>query len=261
MINQTFEDYYETQYGSRWPGLRMSLLNKKPPMAYSKGLIKPYFLDEASIFAAEALDINDTAEENSVLDACAGPGGKSLVLASKIYNTSNTQHLFCNELSAVRRQRLIATLDEHLPADIRERISVLPFDAASMCRKKQNRFAAILLDAPCSSEAHVIASPKDYKRWQPARPKFLAQRQWALLSSAFLMLQEGGSLVYSTCAITSEENDGVAKRLMQKYAEQCTLEKPVIPSAEENQFGVILLPDTSGIGPMYIARFRKKSHA
>jgi 16S rRNA (cytosine1407-C5)-methyltransferase len=140
------------------------------------------------------------------------------------------------------------------------------FDAAGLGGKKSewNRFDAILLDAPCSSERHVIQSPKALAEWTPARPRFLSRRQWSLLSAAFLLLKPGGCLVYSTCALTPEENDGPVQRLLEKYAAAVELDEPDFTEGEKTKYGRLILPDASsganapGIGPMYVARFRKK---
>ena len=142
----------------------------------------------------------------------------------------------------------------------RSMVNVSGFDAAALGAKKSEhgRFVGILLDVPCSSERHVIQSEKALSEWMPARPRFLARRQWALLSAAFLLLKSGGSLVYSTCAISKEENDGVIARLMNKYKDSVLLDAPDFTEGEKTLFGRIILPDVSdGMGPMYIARFRK----
>jgi 16S rRNA (cytosine1407-C5)-methyltransferase len=97
-------------------------------------------------------------------------------------------------------------------------------------------------------------------QWTPARPRYLSQRQWSLLSAAFLLLNEGGSIVYSTCAITPEENDNVVSRLFQKYGSQLVIDEPDFPEGEKTQYGRIILPDQcDGMGPMYFARFGKKA--
>jgi 16S rRNA (cytosine1407-C5)-methyltransferase len=135
------------------------------------------------------------------------------------------------------------------------------FDAAALAGRKSEhcRFAAILLDAPCSDEAHVLRSEFALKRWTPARPRFLAKRQWALLSAAFLLLAPGGSLVYVTCAVSREENDGVASRLLKKYGDLAALDRPGFAEGEETESGRVILPDReNGIGPMFVARFRKR---
>ena len=249
-----FEAYYRNLWGSRWANLRESLLSPAAAIPYDKGLLKPYMMDGASVLAASSLRLPDTG---TVLDACAAPGGKSLVLVSRM-GTEVT--LLCNELSGERRRRLVNVLDEHLDSEKRRRVTVSGFDAGKLGGKRGewNRFDAILLDAPCSSERHVIQSAKALAEWTSARPRSLARRQWALLSAAFLLLKSGGSLVYATCAITPEENDGPVSRLFEKYGGEIELDEPDFGAGEKTKYGRLILPDAAdGMGPMYVARFRK----
>jgi len=256
--NQAFEDYYQGLFGGRWHLLRESLLSPAASVPYSEGLIKPYMLDRASVLAALSLKLPSSG---SILDACAAPGGKSLVLASRM---SGEARLLCNELSAERRRRLKNTLNEHLDEEKLRQVSVSGFDAASLGGKKSewNRFDAILLDAPCSSERHVIQSPKAIAEWTEARPRFLSRRQWSLLSAAFLLLKPGGSLVYATCALSPIENDGPVSKLLEKYARAIELDELDYTEGEKTKYGRLILPDASdGMGPMYVARFRKRPKA
>ena len=253
--NLNFETYYQNLFTNRWPRLRESLLLPAAAIPYSEGLIKPYMMDGASVLAAESLRL---PADGIILDACAAPGGKSLVLASRM---ADGIQLLCNELSGERRRRLKNVLDEHLSAEKRQQVTVSGFDAAEMGgRKKEwNRFDAILLDAPCSSERHVIQSPKALSEWKPARPRFLSRRQWSLLSAAFLLLKNGGSLVYATCALSPEENDGPVSKLLEKYSQGIELDEPDFTTGEKTKYGRLILPDESnGMGPMYVARFLKK---
>jgi len=252
--NQAFENYYESLFGGRWAPLRESLLLPAASVPYSDGLLKPYTLDRASVLAALSLRL---PASGIILDACAAPGGKSLVLSSCM---SGETRLLCNELSAERRRRLKNTLNEHLDEEKLRQVSVSSFDAASLGGRKSewNRFDAILLDAPCSSERHVIQSPKALAEWTPARPRFLSRRQWSLLSAAFLLLKPGGSLVYATCALSPTENDGPVSRLLQKYAGAVELDEPDFTEGEKTKYGRLILPDAlDRMGPMYVARFRK----
>jgi 16S rRNA (cytosine1407-C5)-methyltransferase len=254
LLNDQFESYYTGLFGSRWKDLRESLIGKSAALPYAAGLVKPYLLDRASMLAAQSLDIST---EGPILDACAAPGGKTLVIASRMGSRST---LLANELSGERRRRLAKVLDEHLPGALRERITVTGFDAAAAGGRstERGRFAAVLLDAPCSSERHVLGSEKALAQWTLARPRFLARRQWALLSSAFLLLHSGGSLVYATCALSPEENDAVVSRLLEKYGNEALVENPAFAEGEETQHGRIILPDRAGgMGPMYVARIRK----
>jgi 16S rRNA (cytosine1407-C5)-methyltransferase len=276
--NPGFEDYYGAIYGERWPRLRASLLEREAVRAVpyegsgEKKLTKPYYLDRASVLAASSLRLPESAGTESgglreaplILDACAAPGGKALVLASRM--EKGTQ-LLANELSSCRRRRLARVLDEYLPAELRAVVRVSGFDAAAAAGRKteRGRFAAVLLDAPCSGEGHVLRDAAALSQWTKARPRFLARRQWALLSAAFLLLAPGGSLVYATCAINPEENDGAARRLMEKYGSgtaenpgACILDPPDFTEGEKSEYGRLILPDVSGgTGPMYVARFGK----
>lgn len=121
-----FEAYYSALFGGRWQALREALLQETQPVAFSVRGGKPYYLDQASICAAQALPPIDAG---SYLDTCAAPGGKTLVLASGMGQGAQIQ---ANELSRARRARLLTVLDEHLPADIRTRIDVTGYDAATL---------------------------------------------------------------------------------------------------------------------------------
>ena len=250
-----FDEYYGGLYGSRWSGLREALLAPGDAVDYADGLREPYHLDSASVFAARTLRLPEGGE---VLDACAAPGGKTLVLASEM---GPNIRILANELSGERRRRLVDVLDRHLDADRRSRVVVSGFDAAAAGGRvsERGRFAAILLDAPCSSERHVLASPAALDAWTPARVRFLARRQWALLSAAFLLLAPGGSLVYATCALSPEENDGPVGRLIAKHGDAVMLDCPDGAGlAEATGYGVLFLPDRAwGAGPLYVARVRK----
>jgi hypothetical protein len=79
MAAMEFFDYYEKLFGMRWPGLLDALKGEGRAVELRFGdSLEPYFLDEASVFAAQALDVKPG---DDVLDMCAAPCGKTLVLA------------------------------------------------------------------------------------------------------------------------------------------------------------------------------------
>ena len=257
---EAFRSAYRALYGVRWTALEEALAGEASPVGFRAAPgCEPYFLDAASVFAAASLDLGAAGEGAPVLDACAAPGGKTLVLASRLPEGAR---LVANELSPDRRRRLAAVLDRHLPPGLRPRVELRGADAAALCRRLPGAFGAILLDAPCSSERHVLADAAALAEWSPARIRNLAARQWALLSSAFLMLAPGGCLVYSTCSLAPEENDAVARRLGGKYGNAAVYDPPRLdeaPSgAERTDLGAMVLPDAAaGAGPMYVCRVRK----
>ena len=263
---EAFRGQYEGIFGERWPELEAALLAAPDSRAFAAGEgLEPYYLDSASIFAATCLEL---PSEGRILDACAAPGGKSLVIASRMTALSSPgPPLVANELSADRRRRLRDVLDRHLPGDARARVEVSGRDAAAMARSFEAAFDAILLDAPCSSERHVLSQAaacgdaKALSEWSPSRIRGLAMRQWALLSSALIMLKAGGCLVYSTCALDPRENDGVVGRAIVKCGESLSIERPVYEGpgeADPTEYGLSILPDrANGAGPMYVCRMRK----
>ena len=262
---KAFNEYYSQIFGERWESLKSALLEPTNPVSLQIDECQPYYMDKASIIDASSLPL-DGAE--SVLDMCAAPGGKTLVLAGLMPNEC---HLLANDRSGDRVNRLKKVLDDSLPNNVRTRIDVCCKDAAAMCRVNNECFDRILLDAPCSSERHVLTSPQHLDIWSPNRVKTLAMTQWSLLSSAFRMLKPNGYLIYSTCALSSSENDEVAAKLASKfdnveYVRDFDYDSRILsfmsdnnmPVGEKTQYGYNILPDkANGCGPLYYCLIRK----
>ncbi len=260
---QGFDAYYENIYKNRWESLKASLFGESDHKEFSAGGNEPYFLDSGSIRCAVTLPLKGAKK---ILDLCAAPGGKTLILAACM---DEDARLLSNERSPERCARLKKVCDSCLPESIRQRVEVCCKDGAKMCLSNGERFDRILLDAPCSSERHVLSSPKYLAEWSPSRIKTLSMAQWALLSSAFRMLLPGGYIVYSTCALTDEENDRVIAKLLKKFkdAEIQTPEisskvesfcKGELPEYEKTEFGAHVLPDAAnGAGPLYFCLIKK----
>lgn len=260
-----FDLYYSKEYGERWTALKESLAQESSPVSYCVDKeCRTYFLDSASILAAGCLPLSGA---KNILDMCAAPGGKTLVLASLM---DQDAELLSNERSFDRKQRLVKVCDEHLPQSIRERIKISCQDAAVMCTKNGEIFDAILLDAPCSSERHVLADPKYLDQWTPARIKTLAMTQWSILSSGWRMLKPGGYMVYSTCALANAENDGVIERLLKKFDNASVIQDftfnenirkftdSKLPVPVKTKYGNVVLPDVNdNCGPIYFCVIHK----
>ncbi len=249
---EAFESYYAQIYDRRWSVLKEALLTDRTPIAYCENMLQSYYLDEASILAAKLLGVQ---AGDSVLDMCAAPGGKSLVLASSL-QTGGT--LVANDRSATRRGRLKSVLKEHLPLEMQNRISVTGHDATRWSLYEQNTYDRILLDAPCSSERHVLCDPKALEIWSPSRPKHLAIQQFAMLASALEAVKVGGFVLYSTCSINPIENEQVIDKLFDKRSGRFTLQSIEAPYAELCRHGSIILPDSAyGKGPLYFCLIRR----
>ncbi|MCR5189008.1 MAG: RsmB/NOP family class I SAM-dependent RNA methyltransferase [Treponema sp.] len=266
---QGFESYYSQLYGDRWPGLKEAFFKENQAVSYHiPGAEKEYFLDSASVLAALCLPLKGA---ENILDLCAAPGGKTLVLASRMDEEAK---LSANERSPERKHRLSTVVQTCLPTEIQERITVSCSDGATWCTRQSECFDRILLDAPCSSERHVIADPKYLNTWSLSRIKTVSMEQWALLSSAYRLLTPGGILLYSTCALCPQENDLMIEKLYKKFNKDgsafsllepdpqpdeiknnCDIE---LPGFERTKYGFQILPDKEkGAGPIYFTILQK----
>lgn len=250
-----FFDYYESLFGERWPALLEALKGegKAAKLQFGESL-EPYFLDEASVFAAQVLGVEP---QDDVLDMCAAPGGKTLVIASMLKGVGSLQS---NDRSPDRRTRLSHVIENCLPAEWRSVINVTGYDGMKFGLHKKESYDRILLDAPCSSDRHVLNSPEHLKVWSAKRVKRLSVEQGALLASAVDALRPGGTLVYGTCALSPMENDDVVKKILKKRPSMRFDRIDEIPEgADRTEFGVHILPDRSeGRGPIYCARLVKE---
>ncbi|MBQ1832404.1 MAG: RsmB/NOP family class I SAM-dependent RNA methyltransferase [Treponema sp.] len=278
-----FENYYSSLFPGRWAELKKSLMEDTKHAAVTFPGCTTYFLDPASVCASLCLPVSNAGH---VLDLCAAPGGKTLVISA---NLSSDADMKSNERSPDRKKRLAKVIEDSLPESISSRISVSCSDGATMCRNENQKYGSILLDAPCSSERHVMKDPKYLSQWSPARLKNLATEQWALASSAWRMLENGGFLLYATCALSPKENDEIILRLTKKFEgaliqDMDVLEKTfsenlssalsknieikslseksieeIFRCAEPTGCGMHVLPDTSGgYGPLYFSLIKKQ---
>jgi 16S rRNA C967 or C1407 C5-methylase (RsmB/RsmF family) len=276
-----FDETYAEIFQERWLPLKEALTGTGDLRIWQYPACKPYALDSASILAALALPLDNAL---TLFDCCAAPGGKTVVLASVMHQGTV---LRANDRSAARTARLKKTIFDCLPQEKQMCITVTQNDAARLAKKSstgtdrygkaehtqsndRTGFDAIFLDAPCSSERHVLNSPEHLDLWTRARSKNLATMQWALLSAAYRLLNEGGMLVYATCALHPRENDGVVSRLPEKFPDARIVsraEPPAcagdffsgsLPVPEKTLTGYRILPDAAGgAGPMFFACVHK----
>ncbi len=261
----SFNEYYRELFPDRWPALREALLQEGVYEELRDGLLQPYYLDPASAAAARLLPVpgdgarteNGAAQSHgTVLDACAAPGGKSLVLALRM---GTNARLIANERSARRRARLHRVLDEHLPADVRDRVTVTAHDATRWGLHEQDAYDAILLDVPCSSERHVIQSEASLAEWSPKRSRRLAIQAFAMLAAMIDAARPGGHILYATCALTPQENDQVIEKAFRRRGDRLELVPASLPGGEATKFGAQVLPDRAGgAGPLYASLLRKR---
>jgi 16S rRNA (cytosine967-C5)-methyltransferase len=149
-------------------------------------------------------------EGQQILDCCAAPGGKTMVLAAR-----NPQaQVVAVELHAHRartlRQRVMAANVEVITADIRSLPPQPPFDR-------------VLVDVPCSGTGTLAHHPEIKWRLAEGDLRDLQGRQEEILRAAMRQVVAGGRLLYSTCSLEPEENEAVVERAMAENPELSVL--------------------------------------
>ena len=146
--------------------------------------------------------------DGRILDLCAAPGGKSFYL-EKILGES-IREIVCVDLPGPRFERLLTNVKRFGSGRLRS----LAADLFELDEKEQGRFEAVLLDAPCSNSGVLQKKPDAKWRLSTERISDLIALQFRMLTKASELVGENGLLVYSTCSVDVEENEGVVNRFL-----------------------------------------------
>jgi 16S rRNA (cytosine967-C5)-methyltransferase len=164
--------------------------------AFREGRV--HFQDEGSQLVAEI-----AGQATRILDCCAAPGGKTLILAER--NQQAT--IVACESSAPRLEQLRKRLAAH-DAHIECRLA----DAAALTENSVYYLA--LADVPCSGTGTLGRNPEIRHRLRPEDLARQAERQRAILTAVLRAVRPGGHVVYSTCSLEPEENEQVVAAVL-----------------------------------------------
>lgn len=162
-----------------------------------------------------ARNLNPKPDE-SVLDTCSAPGGKTAVLGELMENGG--------ELLALdiypHKLKLIEENCHKCGVDI---VRTVKMDARKL-KEQGKKFDKILVDAPCSGYGVLRKKPEAIYNKNSENVEELAKLQFEILESASQVLKDNGELVYSTCTILKEENGENIKKFLEKYPNFETVE-------------------------------------
>lgn len=177
-----------------------------------------YYIQEPSAMAPAALLAPNPGER--VLDLCAAPGGKSTQLA---FFLGQEGLLISNEIHPARCKILSQNVER---MGIRNAI-VTNEDSAVLAKHFKEFFHKIMVDAPCSGEGMFRKNSEAIEEWSKEQVLVCANRQAMILNNAAKMLMPGGTMVYSTCTFSVEENEQVIARFLEEHEEFESLEQDV----------------------------------
>jgi len=162
-----------------------------------------YYIQEVSSMMS-VLALNPEPDD-LVLDICASPGSKTTQIAAKMKNSGT---LIANDIKMDRIMILASNLER---CGVTNTITIKN-DAIGLCSqfsKNNIKFDKILLDAPCSGEGTLRSSPKTFLIWNDKIVNKFSRQQKKMLAFALKCLKIGGTLVYSTCTHSPEENEAI----------------------------------------------------
>lgn len=181
------------------------------------------------------------------LDACAAPGGKSVLLAGK-----------CRQVTAcelhAHRVELIKSYCSRMGA---ENVTPMQADSSKFRAEWEGKFDGVLCDVPCSGLGTAAENPDLPLRKTEEEFKELQQTQFEILQNCARYVKKGGALTYSTCSILREENDGIVERFLKSNPE-FVCERIDSPLAhEKTAHGLQFLPDEAFGAGFYVSKLRR----
>lgn len=210
-----------------------------------------------------------------VLDACAAPGGKSLL----VLQTLHPNKLVCNDVMESRVNRIRKVMNEYL-FDYHERwegqiLFVNQCDARNL--DEYGTYDKILVDVPCTTDRHSLVED-DNNIFKPTRIKErlrIPELQSGILANCLRLLKPGGCLVYSTCSLSPVQNDGVVHMALQKLFNEYGLTFIIkdlsnvinlfnnifrFEYPKNLKYGQMVLPYLpANFGPIYFSKIKRES--
>jgi len=184
------------------------VIDQKTPLNTSPSLKSGlyYVQDKASCFAAQAAN---PTPGNTVFDICAAPGAKTTFLAQLMQNQGN---IISVDFSAKRMHtwqketnRMKTKITQPIVTDTR--ISIPLTGEADI----------VILDPPCTSSGVFAKQPSAKWRLSPKSIANMSQIQQQMINNCVPKVKTGGTLTYSTCSITQEENEGVITQFLKEH--------------------------------------------
>ena len=191
----------------------------------------------------------DAKANENILDMCAAPGGKTSEICAL---SNNTDIITASEKNKIRTERLKYNLDK-LGC---KKVNILNNDS----RRLDNflKFDKILLDAPCSGSGTLNLNEEN-NNFNEDLINRSVRFQTELLSKAFELINSGGTIIYSTCSIFDEENDGVVDIVSKKYNFDVEKISINLDKAEllDSKYGLLIKPNEYYEG-FYVSKLIKK---
>ena len=214
--------------------------------AWRSGLIE--IQDEGSQLLSLACEAKSGM---TVVDLCAGAGGKTLALAAEM---ANSGHILGCDTDRARLSRMAPRLDRAGVSIVETRLLNPDAEVAALSDLKAAA-DIVLVDAPCSGTGTWRRNPELRWRLTPERLNRLAALQARLLDIAAELVRPGGHLVYAVCSVLAREGREQAAAFGERRSAFVS-EAPVMNGGRVSGSGRLLTPAHDGTDGFFVARWR-----
>lgn len=175
--------------------------------SFSQGLF--YVQDISSMIVAEAAQ---PQKDDYIIDVCAAPGGKSSHLAEKLNGTGTVE---ARDLTEYK----ISLIEENIQRHGLTNMKAVQMDATVFDKESEEKADILICDLPCSGLG--VMGKKTDIRYKMTEEKMadLVNLQRQILDTVHSYVKKQGTLVYSTCTIHRNENEGNVAWFLEKYPE------------------------------------------
>ena len=184
----------------------------------------------------------------TMLDACAAPGGKSVLLSEK-----------CGSVTSFElHEHRVGLIESYVKRMGVTNVTALQKDSSVFDERYEEQFDGVLCDVPCSGFGTVTENP-DVKLFRKESDfSSIAKDQKAILDACCRYVKKGGKLYYSTCSLFESENDRVVGEFLKTHTE-FEAEKIDCPLVhDKKKYGLQFLPDTAYGAGFYVAKLKRK---
>ena len=209
--------------------------------------------DASSYLAAMNLDVK---ENEKVLDACSSPGGKSLTILQEFQSDTVKVDLTSTDI----HEHKIKLLEDLKAKYSYKNWKIILNDAKSIEMLGQ-KFDKILLDVPCTGLGVLRKKPEKIYNMTSNDIKSIKKLQKEIFDSAYMSLNDGGSIIYSTCTFTLNENTNNLEYFLEKYKDLKVqeLQIPENVDIKKDEFGgTYITHKNKFLDGFYIVKLQKK---
>jgi 16S rRNA (cytosine967-C5)-methyltransferase len=234
-------------------------------------VLKKPALQNLPLFKEGAIEVQDEGSQvlaqllgarrgEMVVDFCAGAGGKTLAIGAIMRSTGR---LYAFDVSEKRLTKLKPRLARSGLSNVHP--VVIAHERDAKVKRLAGKIDRVLVDAPCSGMGTLRRNPDVKWRQEPGDIAELTEKQASILDGASRLVKFGGRLVYATCSLLDEENDGIVAQFLAGHPdfELVPMNKVLSEQRIPLDMGDTLkmLPHKHGTDGFFAAVFERKAGA